>query len=434
MTTRSKAILVAVQLPGVSEEEHEGSLAELERLVHTLGFEVIAKLSQKRKAPHPGTLVGEGKLEELSQMTKELSEQENDKHATTAPKSVVIFDSELSPSQLKNIEDATLAEVMDRTGVILEIFNRHAHTREAKLQVEIAKLAYIAPRLRASHVGADRQGGGIGAKGSGETAHELDKRRIRDRISELRRQLAQIASDQDNRRSHRSDSNRVALVGYTNAGKSSLMRALTNSEVLVADKLFATLDTTVRVLKPETVPKILVSDTVGFIKKLPHDLVASFRSTLDEAHAAKLLLFVVDASDVTFRSQLEVTKTVLAEIGADTIPSKLVLNKIDRLTAEELKLLRHEFADAIFISTLNATDVSAMHQLILSFFEKEMEAFTVEIGYERSDLVHKIRSLVRITDETHDDSGYRLSCMGAASSKKLIEDWLREPEVNTQSD
>jgi GTPase len=433
---RPKAVLVGVQLPGVSEEEHRGSLAELERLCQTLGFDCVAKISQTRKAIAAGTVVGEGKLIEIAKMTggtgivesvvnrkmskaeaKRLEEEEDDDELVEemsedsefdednpkAKASVVVFDNELTPTQLRNLENATGAEVLDRVGVIVEIFNRHAQTKEARLQVEIAKLNYLAPRLRLRNVGADRQGGGIGAKGAGETAHELDKRRIRDRIAELRRQLEAIGQDQANRRARRAEALRVALVGYTNAGKSSLMRALTGSDVLVANKLFATLDTTVRVMQPESTPRILISDTVGFIKKLPHDLVASFRSTLDEALSASLLLYVVDASDPTFRSQLEVTREVLAEIGADEIPSKLVLNKVDQLSEDQKKILQKEYPDAYFISTLAKADVSRMREQIIQFFEAGMEDFVIELPYAKSSLMGDIRTRVRVVAEDYND-------------------------------
>jgi GTP-binding protein HflX len=208
----------------------------------------------------------------------------------------VIIDHEISPNQARNLERATGTQVLDRTGVIVEIFHRHAHSREAKLQVEMARLQYISPRLRESSAAGERRQG----YGAGESDLELNRRKVRDRVAELKEQLDDIQRDNDERRSARRDQLRVALVGYTNAGKSSLMRALTGSEVLVADKLFATLDTTVRALHPEAKPRVLISDTVGFIKNLPHDLVASFRSTLAEALEASLLLFVVDVSDPTY--------------------------------------------------------------------------------------------------------------------------------------
>jgi GTP-binding protein HflX len=323
-----RAILVGVQTPGVDDVAHAASIEELGRLVMTLGYEVVGTLSQKRDEIDGGTVLGKGRLEELAAITggtgvvgsmalprkskaRERFEDADEKKSNAAqiepdlnapPKpEFVIVDHDISPSQARNLERATGAQVLDRTGVIVEIFHRHAHSREAKLQVEMARLKYIAPRLRESSAGGERQQG----YGAGESDLELDRRKIRDRLAELKQQLEDIQRDNDERRSARRDQLRVALVGYTNAGKSSLMRALTGSEVLVADKLFATLDTTVRALQPAAKPRVLISDTVGFIKKLPHDLVASFRSTLAEALEASLLLFVVDASDARIAARGE---------------------------------------------------------------------------------------------------------------------------------
>ena len=251
----------------------------------------------------------------------------------------MLVDHDLSPSQARNLERATSAEVLDRSAVILAIFQRHARSREARLQVEIARLSYWAPRVREQSGGKDREGGGIGGRGAGESSLELDRRKLRDRIAELRAEIKAIEHEAGVRRQRREEQNKVALVGYTNAGKSSLMRALTGSGVMVADRLFATLDTTVRALQPETKPRVLVSDTVGFIKKLPHELVASFRSTLDEARDAELLLHVVDAADAAFPAQIEVTRAVLDDIGAQG-PRLLLLNKIDRVDAARREALR----------------------------------------------------------------------------------------------
>jgi GTP-binding protein HflX len=419
-----KAVLVGIQLPGMEDEDLESSLAELKRLVETLGFDVVGTLTQKRKAPAPGTVIGVGKVKELAKWTggsgeipsfgsenKEDDDTE-DEEAEAEPKiraSKVIFDNELTPNQLKNLEKATGAEVLDRTGVIVEIFHRHAKTREARLQVEIARLNYLSPRIRATG-GGDRQGGGIGSKGVGETAHELDRRRIRDRVAELQAELEVIAHDQQNRRSRRRDSSTVALVGYTNAGKSSLMRALTGSQVLVADKLFATLDTTVRAMQPEGFPRILVSDTVGFIKKLPHDLVASFRSTLDEAGDASLLCYVVDASDPTFRSQLEVTQTVIGEIDAADIPTRLILNKVDCLDIAQIHLLAREYPDAMQISARNPEDVERVKQMIREFFEKGMQEVEILVPYDdQKGLIGEIRKHAAVVGEKYDEKGVTLT-------------------------
>ncbi|MGB5046827.1 MAG: GTPase HflX, partial [Nitrospira sp.] len=303
------------------------------------------------------------------------------------------------------LERAAGVPVLDRTGVIIEIFSRHARTRAARLQVEIARLNYLAPRLRETGGGSERQGGGVGGKGAGETSLELDKRRIRDRTKELREELAAIGDEHQTRRARREHELTVALVGYTNAGKSSLMRAMTGSEVLVADKLFATLDTTIRPLYPETCPKVLLSDTVGFIKKLPHDLVASFKSTLDEAASASLLLFVVDASDPSFRSQLDVTRKVLAEVGATEVPSLLVLNKRDRLAPEELAALKAEYPDAIVLSTRNKDDLQALRERIMGYFESDMLDEELRIPFTAQGVVAEIRAKMRILSEEYDAEG-----------------------------
>jgi GTP-binding protein HflX len=305
--------------------------------------------------------------------------------------------------------------------VIIEIFSRHARTRAAKLQVEIAKLTYVAPRLRETGGNEDRGGGGVGGKGSGETSLELDKRRIRDRIKELKQDLASISQEHNVRRSRRDQEISVALVGYTNAGKSSLMRALTGSEVLVADKLFATLDTTVRLLYPETVPKILISDTVGFIKKLPHDLVASFKSTLDEALNASLLLYVVDSSDPTFRSQLEVTRSVLKEVGAHEIPSLLILNKVDRLTANSLNELKNEFPEGVFLSATKPEDVAQLRLRLLSYFETDMVTEGLFIPYTVPGAIGQIRAKMRVLGESYDGKG---STLKVRAPKELIDRFI----------
>jgi GTPase len=453
---RPAAVLVAVQLPGVSDGDHAADLAELGRLVHTLGHEVVASVSQRRSALAAAAVLGEGKLKQLAQLTggsgvipsaapakKDKArarraaagaEGDDDEHGDDAPvttgdpprkATVVAVDHDLTPSQARNLERATGAEVLDRTGVIVEIFHRHARSREAKLEVEIARLKYVAPRLREAGGGADRQRGGIGGKGTGESALELDRRRIRDRIAELREELAAIQKEQGVRRAHRRGARRVALVGYTNAGKSSLMRALTGSEVLVADKLFATLDTTVRALDPETKPRILVSDTVGFIKKLPHDLVASFRSTLDEALEASLLLYVADASDPTFRAQLEVTRSVLGEIGAAAVPGRLLLNKVDRLDAEARAALARELPEAILLSAKDADDVAALRQTIVAFFEAAMVDGELLVPYAKQSLVGEVFEVARVLAEECDEAGRRLKVRAHPAELARLESMLR---------
>jgi GTP-binding protein HflX len=426
------AVLVGIQTPDVDDTAHEASLEELGRLVKTLGYEVIGSVSQKREGTGGALLLGSGKLAELAAITggtgvvgsmapppKTKARLRFETAADTpsppepAPDGArkpefVIVDHELSPSQIRNLERATGAEVLDRTGVIVEIFHRHANTREAKLQVEMARLKYVAPRLRESTSGGGRQQGA----GAGETALALDRRKIRDRLAELKDQLEAVQRDSDQRRAARRDQLRVALVGYTNAGKSSLMRALTGSQVLVEDKLFATLDTTVRTLQPETRPRVLVSDTVGFIKQLPHDLVASFRSTLAEALEASLLLFVVDASDPTYEAQLEVSRTVLREIGADAVPSRLVLNKMDRVDAAGRAALREKHPDAIMLSAHEPADVSALRETIIAFFEAAMVEDELVLPYAKQGLIGEVYESARVLSEEYDEGGRVLKIRG----------------------
>ncbi|MBX3230427.1 MAG: GTPase HflX [Labilithrix sp.] len=423
---RPKAVLVAVHFPRVDDLELASSLEELGRLVGTLGYQVVARITQPRPHLEAAAVIGEGKLHELAEITggsgrlessapkrrdkarlrreeeeEEAEVEEAEGAAATAKVDLVAVDHDLSPSQARNLERATGVQVLDRTGVIIEIFHRHAKSREARLQVEIARLTYTAPRLRESPGGKERQRG----RGAGEAALELDRRKIRDRIAELREELAAVQRDQDVRRYHRRQARRVALVGYTNAGKSSLMRALTASEVYVEDKLFATLDTTVRALHPEAKPRILVSDTVGFIKKLPHDLVASFKSTLDEALEASHLLHVVDAADPSWPAQLEVTRDVLAEIGAADVPSTLVMNKIDLLPPEEVALLRARFPDAWLVSARDPADVAAVRERIIAIFEAAYEEVALTVPYDRQGILSEMHDAGRVVEEQWEEAG-----------------------------
>lgn len=430
MSERPKAVLVAVHFPRVEDAEFHSSLDELERLVTTLGYRVVARVTQPRQHVEAAAVLGEGKLKELAELTggtghigttapkkkdKARLRREEDEHEDDEPEEdveeaegakkpeieLVAVDHDITPSQARNLERATGARVLDRTGVIIEIFHRHAKSREARLQVEIARLAYTAPRLRESPSGKERQRG----RGAGEAALELDRRKIRDRIAELREELAAIQREQGIRRAHRRQARRVALVGYTNAGKSSLMRALTGSDVYVEDKLFATLDTTVRALHPEVKPRILVSDTVGFIKKLPHDLVASFKSTLDEALEASLVLHLVDASDASFETQMQVTRDVLDEIGAGDVPRVVVMNKIDRLDPGTLASLRARFRDAWFVSAHDPKSVAELRERIIAFFETSYEETEIDVPFDRQSVLSEMHESGRVVRETWTDAG-----------------------------
>jgi GTP-binding protein HflX len=412
-----RAIVAAVQRSSVSDAEFEASLTELRQLAKTLGFEVVATFTQKRAQFDQTAYFGTGKREELTFLAKDAD--------------VILVDHEISPSQARNLEKETGCEVMDRTMVILEIFHRHARSKAARAQVEIARLGYMAPRMREAAKLAGPQGrgrSGVGGRGASESRTELDRRKIRDRISELETELAAMGAEKKTQRARRQERPglaRVALVGYTNAGKSTLMRALTGNEVLVADKLFATLDTTVRALHPESVPRVLVSDTVGFIKNLPHGLVASFKSTLDEALEASLLLHVVDASDPGYERQLAVTEEVLEEIGARDVPRLLVLNKIDRGGDEAGLRARHP--GAIVMSARREGDVAKLRAAIVAFFQKGLVEAELFLPWSAQKLRGEIFASVQVLDERAGGDGATLRVRGEPEAVKRLRKQLGPP-------
>ncbi|MEQ1602874.1 MAG: GTPase HflX [Methylophilaceae bacterium] len=427
------AVVAAVQLPNVSDVEFEASLAELRELAKTLGYEVVCTFTQKRASFDTTAYLGIGKRQEIRDFV-------NSEHApaefagdgaNTRTIDAILVDHEISPSQARNLEIEVGCEVMDRTMVILEIFHRNARSRAAKAQVEIARLGYMAPRLREAAKLAGPQGrqrSGVGGRGAGESATELDKRKIRDRIAELQLEIVAMDAERKTQRARRQERQElagVALVGYTNAGKSTLMRALTGSEVLVANKLFATLDTTVRTLYPESVPRVLVSDTVGFIKNLPHGLVASFKSTLDEALDASLLLHVIDASDPGFERQLEVTDKVLEEIGAHVVPRIRVFNKIDHVgdaaaQAECESALRMQYPDCVVMSARRTEDVARLHQMIVAFFQQGLIEDEIFLPWSAQQLRGEIYSSCQVLEERSDNEGTFFRVRGEPNAVKRL--------------
>ncbi len=414
------AVVAAVQLPNVSDIEFEASLTELRELAKTLGYKVVNTFVQKRSSFDTTAYLGAGKREEIRCFVNNKVESTEFEEIAIHPDnqgiSTLLVDHEISPSQARNLENEVGCEVMDRTMVILEIFHRNARSRAARAQVEIARLGYMAPRLREAAKLAGPQGrqrSGTGGRGAGESHTELDRRKIRDRIAELQQEIVAMDAErkiQRARRQERQGLASVALVGYTNAGKSTLMRALTGSEVLVANKLFATLDTTVRALHPESVPRVLVSDTVGFIKNLPHGLVASFKSTLDEALDASLLLHVIDASDPGFERQLEVTQQVLEEIGANIVPRIRVFNKIDHVgdataQAEHETALRTQYPDCIVMSARRPNDVAKLRQKIVEFFQQNLVEAEFFVPWSAQHLRGAIYTSCQVLAERPDNEG-----------------------------
>lgn len=444
------AIVAAVQIPSVTDIEFEASLNELRELAKTLGFTVVKTFVQKRAGFDVTAYLGAGKRQEIRDYVNneyEITEVEEvaanlgGLNLGDIEINTLLVDHEISPSQARNLELEVGCVVMDRTMVILEIFHRNARSRAARAQVEIARLGYMAPRMREAAKLAGSQGrqrSGEGGRGAGESQTELDRRKIRDRIAEL--QLEIVAMDverktQRARRQERQGLAGIALVGYTNAGKSTLMRALTGSEVLVANKLFATLDTTVRSLYPESVPRILVSDTVGFIKNLPHGLVASFKSTLDEALDASLLLHVIDASDPGFVRQLEVTNEVLEEIGANVVPRLRIFNKIDYVgdvtaQAECEAALRAKYPDCIVMSARNPDDVAKLHQTIVAFFQQDLVEAEIFLPWSAQQWRGKIYASCQVLEERSDNDGAFLMVRGVAEAINKLREQVQGSALN----
>lgn len=394
-----KAILVGVDL-GSSRWSCDDSLAELERLATTDGAEVVCVVKQRLDAPVPKTFIGKGKVEEVCALI----------HNTGAD--VVIFDEELSPSQQANLEKAfgNPIKVIDRTALILDIFGVHAKTHEGKLQVQLAQLQYVLPRLRGmwSHLVGEQTRGGIGSRfGQGESQLEVDRRLIRDRISTLKHELANLEKRREVQSKARWDSGvyRVSLVGYTNAGKSSLLNRLCGADVYAKDELFATLDPTTRSLVLEEGRKITLTDTVGFIQKLPTTLVESFKSTLAEARAADLLLLVADASDPHFSDQLHEVKEILSEIDADKIKAVTVFNKCDLLDSQDLKVLQLTYPKAVFVSALEGTGIRALLYRIAEEASEGEKTMTALIPYEKGLLLKMAHERCQVMREQYQEGG-----------------------------
>jgi len=380
----------------------EESLAELERLTHTLGHEVVAVTSQKLDKPHPQTFIGGGKVEEIRQIAED--------HFAD----FVIFDDQLTPRQEANIaEKIPGRRILDRTALILNIFALHAISREGKLQVELAQLEYMLPRLRGmwSHLIDERLGGGRGTRfGAGESQLETDRRLARKRISVLKRELRQVATTRNTQRQARNKSGifRVAFVGYTNAGKSSLLNSLTGSDVLVHDQLFATLDSTSRQLTLPDGRKIILTDTVGFINKLPHELVEAFKSTLAEVSAADLLLHVIDGSHYQAQVQANAVMKVLQEIGAAQIPVIHVYSKIDLIPEDALQTLVRKYPDSLFVSNVTRSGLDELLKRISQKASSTSRKMTLLLPYTRGDLLQIAREQAHIVSEQHTDEGTSL--------------------------
>ncbi len=410
-----KAILIGVDFPSHGSTPMEIAMEELKGLAETAQYNPIAIISQKLTAVNPKTFIGKGKVEEVAEVVNHNSAD------------IVIFDDNLSPAQNKNLENIFKCRVIDRSWLILEIFGNHARTREAKTQVELASLKYALPRLTKMWGHLSRQRGGIGMKDVGETQIQLDRRLIRNQITKLDRKLKQIDSEKKTQRKSRRNAYKVALIGYTNAGKSTLMNQLTGANALVENKLFATLDPTIRKIKKNFPFPVILSDTVGLIDKLPHDLIASFKSTLDEVRDADLLLRMVDISDSNANRQIETTNKVINELGVEDTDSLLVFNKIDKIGDPEiLKAHVQRNTEAICVSSKDGIGLDTLRSAIVKCYESKLSPYRVNIDYEHARVIPQIRKHVVITNTDYEEKFIRLHLRLPPGGKEKVNEILKQ--------
>jgi GTPase len=414
-TDRERCIIVGVSTRAVDRVETEEYLNELELLADTAGADVIARISQDRDRIDSATFIGKGKVEEIHKLIVEQSIQ------------LVIFDDDLSAVQVRNLEKILECKVLDRSGLILDIFASRAKSNEAKTQVELAQLQYLLPRLTRQWTHLSKQFGGIGTKGPGETQIETDRRMIRSRISHLKEKLERISQQRSTQRKGRLHHTRAALVGYTNTGKSTLLNLLSGSDVFVENRLFATLDPTTRLVPLNPSIQMLMTDTVGFIRKLPHHLVASFKSTLEEVTEADLLLHVVDVSSSTFEDQIKVVKETLTELGADDKPTLMVFNKIDLLTDRTiLQTLADEYPHRVFISAMRGINILGLKDEVLLLLKKEFIEETIRVRQDQQKLISQLHSAGEVLERIYEDAEVVLRMRIRRKDKDRIENLIHQ--------
>ncbi|MEO5974006.1 MAG: GTPase HflX [Ilumatobacteraceae bacterium] len=414
---RERIVLVGVIFDGHDELETDESLDELARLIDTAGADEAGRLTQRRPAPDSTYYIGKGKAQELKEL------------CLAVDADTVVFDNELAPAQQFNLEKLLGRTALDRTAVILDIFAQNAHTMEGKVQVELALLRYRLPRLRRGVAGAmSQQGGGIGTRGPGETKLEVDRRRIQDRISKLARDLKELGGTRNEQRKNRGRSGlgSVSIVGYTNAGKSSLLNALTSAGVLVENRLFATLDPATRRLTLPGGEPVLVSDTVGFVRRLPHALIESFKSTLEGAVTSDLLVHVVDATAADPKLQIQAVREVLTEIGAGAVPELLVFNKAD-IEPEIARQLAGEVPGSLAISAATGVGVEELLRRIGDRMRSITTIVELLVPYDRGDIVASIHREGEVVSSSNEESGMRVRArLADASAGRLAKFVVRK--------
>ncbi len=406
-----KAILVAVRTREISKERVEEHLQELEMLAETAGAETILKIVQDRDRYDSAFFIGKGKAEEIKELA-ELNEI-----------TIVIFDEDLTPTQVRNLEKMIDKKIIDRSGLILDIFASHAKTNQAKTQVELAQLQYLLPRLTRAWTHLSKQYGGIGTKGPGETQIETDRRIVRTRISKLKEKLKKIESQQNTKSLGRNDQIKATIVGYTNAGKSTLLNLLTEAKVYAENKLFATLDSTTRAYQLSQQKKILLTDTVGFIRKLPHHLVASFRTTLNVVSEADLIIHVIDISNPYFEDHIKVVDDTLESLNCKEKHQIKIFNKIDILEDKSrMNYIKNVYPDCIMISAERGINITALKELFVDFYEKNFVENKIRTDHSKSHLVAKVHSLVDDLETEYDDFGITIKYK---TTKQINEQILR---------
>ena len=395
---RETVVLVGVAIPPVSVDQAEASLEELAALADTAGADEAERVLQRRDEPDPATFVGKGKASELRDISNAVDAD------------TVIFDDELSPAQSRNLEKILGRTAIDRTALILDIFAQHAHTQEGKAQVELAQLRYRLPRLRGKGVALSQQAGRIGTRGPGETQLEVDRRRLVRRVTKLQSELKELNKNRRTQRKARARSrlSTLTIVGYTNAGKSTLLNRLTDAGVLVQDRLFATVDPTTRRLDLPGGERVLVTDTVGFVRKLPHQLVQAFRSTLDEVAEADLLLHVVDVSGADPVGHMDAVRTVLREIGADDVPELIVFNKADLADPDQAQRLVDRHPGAVLLSATTGEGVDDLLAAVGDRLREMTQVVELVVPYDRGDVIAAVHRAGEVVSESHDPDATRL--------------------------
>jgi GTPase len=411
-----RAILVALNTKEIKREMVEEHLEELEELAITAGAETVIKIIQDKYSTDPAFYIGKGKAEEISSLV-EINDID-----------LVIFDDDLSAVQLRNLERLINRKIVDRSGLILDIFASRAKTKEAKTQVELAQLQYLLPRLTRAWTHLSKQYGGIGTKGPGETQIETDRRIIRNRISNLKDKLEKIESERAIQSSGRAVEIRISLVGYTNAGKSTLFNLLTKSDVFAEDKLFATLDSTTRVYNLEK-QKSLLSDTVGFIRKLPPHLIASFKSTLNEVRSADIILHVIDLAHHYFADHIEIVEDTLAELGCKEKAALKVFNKVDIVKDKsKIDYVRNRYENSVVISAERGINISSLEKKIVEIIEKSFVYETIEIDLHNSKLASQIHSLAKVLSTKYNDNTLQITYKSNRENAKKISSLIRSTE------